>query len=237
LNRPQNGDTPAAWSVCRDFQIGERVMILPRPAFAVAPLLALLVVPVASASIIEVGGSAVIATPPADIRLDLWEHATETRVWTERTVTLGADLDLNAINSGTLQNAADAVPGIAAAGMTVSSYMIRADPIASAQSAFQGFVVFDEPIVGIIYLRTFLISSDDVVGVTGTVYNSNSQRGIEFADDLLTVSSDRRRIDFQFATGGWTDDIRIVTAIPAPGAAAVLTLGAVGAMRRRRFVS
>lgn len=57
--------------------------------------------------------------------------------------------------------------------------------------------------------------------------------GIEGAD-LFSIAPDRRRVDFTYVTGEWTDDVRIITAVPEPGSVALLGIGVLAATLRRR---
>lgn len=193
----------------------------------------------ARADIVGTGGSAVIAVPPADIGIDQWESNTETRAWFERSLTLSAPLTLDAVNMGLISNTGDPIPGQVGIGTAITSYMLRADPISHV--VLTGYLQFDQPILGVLFLRSSLNGSDSLLGLPGVLYNQNPQRGVDLSDptdpDSFTISSDRMRIDFSFGVGGWTDDIRIVTAVPCPGGAAVgIVAGLAMARRRRRTV-
>jgi hypothetical protein len=192
----------------------------------------------ARADIVGTGGSAVIAVPPADIGLDHWESNTETRAWFERSLTLSAPLTLDAVNTGLISSTGDPIPGQVGIGTAITSYMLRADPISHV--SLTGYLQFDQPILGVLFLRSSLNGSDGLLGLPGVLYNQNQQRGVDLSDpsdpDSFTISADRMRIDFAFGVGGWTDDIRIVTAVPAPGSALPLVALACFARRSRRRV-
>lgn len=165
----------------------------------------------APAGIIGVGGSATVSVPPADIRLDLWESGTETRVWGEQTLVLTAALSLDAINTGLVSLPEHAVPGVVPSGTAVASYMLRADPIGNTDTSLSGFVLFDSPILGVLINRPTLRDSDALLGLPGVTYNGNTDRGLELnnpTQDFFTISADRMRIDFSYFVGVWTDDIR-----------------------------
>ena len=192
----------------------------------------------ARADIVGFGGAVAVRTPPADISLGLWESNTEARLWSERSVVLTSPLHLDAVNTGTIATEGDAIPGQVTAGNTVASYMLRVDSVGSTEATYSGYVEFDQPVLGVLIFRSTLNGSDDLLGRAGVTYNTNAQRGLDFPPqvaDPFTVSADRRRIDFAFSIGNWTDDIRIVTAVPAPGSAVLgLLLGGVGLLRRSR---
>jgi uncharacterized protein (TIGR03382 family) len=52
--------------------------------------------------------------------------------------------------------------------------------------------------------------------------------------EQFSITVTQFRINFRFNTTTATDDIRVITAIPGPGAMAVVGLGGVLAARRRR---
>jgi len=195
----------------------------------------------ARADIVSFGGSVAVQTPPADIGIDQWESDTEARAWFERSLTLSAPLTLDAINTGLVSNTGDPVPGQVDAGTTITSYMLRVDPVGNTHVSLTGYLQFDQPILGVLFLRSSLNGSDSLLGRDGLLYNQNPQRSVDLSDttdpDSFTISSDRLRLDFSFGVGGWTDDIRIVTAVPCPGGAAVgIVAGLATARRRRRTV-
>jgi MYXO-CTERM domain-containing protein len=108
----------------------------------------------------------------------------------------------------------------------------RAGPI-----LLNGYVVFDTPILGVL-IGNALGTTDALLGRPGVAYNQNSFRGLELEaatseSDSFEISADRLRIDFVMEIGDWTDDIRIVTAVPAPPVAALLALGGLARRRRR----
>lgn len=180
------------------------------------------------AGIVEVGGAAVIAEPLPDIRLDRWESDTEVRVWAERSVVLGSPLAVDAVNTGTV------FPGGVAgniAAQAVESYMVRSDPIGEHDVIYSGFVVFDQPILGVIFLEGRLNDTNALLGRPGITYNANTNRGFE-GEDTLQISDDRLRVDFDYFTGAYTDDVRIITAVPEPAALSLLVLGSAALLRR-----
>lgn len=193
----------------------------------------------ANAGIVSFGGSVALANPPANIQIDNWESDTAARLWAERTVTLSSSLNVDALNTGSFFNGTENSPGILAAGTAVQSYMLRSDPVGSNASKYQGFITFDRPIMALIFLRPNLNATDDLLGKSGVTYNKNTDRGLELPSgnpaEGVILSDDRMRIDFSFATGTYTDDVRIITAasIPAPATAALLGLGLVACTRRR----
>jgi hypothetical protein len=175
--------------------------------------------PLASADIVETGGAAVIAEPPADIRLGRWQSNTEIRVWFERERFLVEDQTLNHVNTGLVTSGVPRVSGILSAGTPVQSYMIRLETVTNNPVELSGYVVFDSPILGVIIGKPLLDSSDPVLSRPGVTYNTNDNRGLEFngTPDAFTISADRLRVDFTLWTQlGPSDDIRVVTEFECP---------------------
>lgn len=191
----------------------------------------------AMADIVGVGGAVVLRDPPASILLNQWESSTEIRGWFERQVTLTSPLSLGHVNPGFVDNETQLVGGTVTSDTTVQSYMVRLDPVAQGPITLTGFVVFDTPILGVL-IGSQLGPTDALLGRPGITYNANSFRGLELngvpGEDAFQISADRLRIDFVVNVGEWTDDIRILTAVPSPSAAAILGLGGLMAARRRR---
>jgi hypothetical protein len=208
-----------------------------RPAMLVAAAVVAFSATGAMADIVSVGGSAVVANPPANIQNGQWTSNTETRVWFERQTTLAADLTLSHVNTGFVTTGVPRVSGTVTAGTAVQSYMIRMDTATRNPVELSGFVIFNTPILGLIFGGNLLDTTDSILGRPGITYNTNTNRGLEFdgTPDAFTISADRLRIDFTVWTqNGPTDDIRVVTTIPSPSAAALLGIGGLLAARRRR---
>lgn len=128
--------------------------------------------------------------------------------------------------------------GVIAAGTRVASHGVTFDP--AANRSVNGFVTFDRPILGVIWLTSGLVATDGLLGLPTITYNSPTNRGLE--------ASDRAGTSFVGNTlfiNGWTaatpgDNIRVLTAaVPEPSTWAMLIagFGLVGlASRRRRSV-
>ncbi|MBN1510182.1 MAG: PEP-CTERM sorting domain-containing protein [Sedimentisphaerales bacterium] len=138
--------------------------------------------------------------------------------------------------------------GTIAAGTAVTSYIVHFDPVGAPTSVYEGHgtITFGQPVLGLIYATkdtgtySLLTNSDTSVGLGAAFYDADPafrrleipqdtyQDVASFAGNVVTVNL--------FTTSG-IDDVRIITAspIPAPGALALLGLGAglVGWLRRR----
>lgn len=200
--------------------------------------------PVASADIIGVGGAAVIAEPPASIQNQQWTSDTDARIWLEQVTVLDAAIYADAVSTGTVfQNGIVGMPGFIPAGTAVASFMLRTDPASTGIGGvlFDGFIAFDQPILGVMFLRDTMENSDAALARPGVLYNHNADRGLEPHDgvsdplrDALFISADRLRLDFDWRTFAGTDDVRILVAVPAPGSLALLSLVGLASTHRRR---
>lgn len=188
----------------------------------------------ALAAITAVGGAAVQIGPPASVNLDALESNTSAFVFPERQgffLPVPLSVDITAV--GLVSSAGDLTPATIPAGARVSSYLIHSDPVASGTALYEGFVEFDETIIGLIVLRSTLGASD-FIGNPLTTYADYAARGMELGNDQVRLVVGRSRVDFRFNTSGATDDIRVITLVPTPASTALLGLGGLIAIRRRR---
>lgn len=193
--------------------------------------------PLASADIIEVGGAAVLAEPPANIALNQWESDTEIRGFFERQTVLFSDLALDHVNTGLVDHESLLVPGLVSAGTAVQSYLFHADSVAGFDALLSGYVVFDQPILGVLIHTASMNGTDGFLGRPGVTYGNSPGRRLELPPgslDTFEISGDRTRLDFTLKFAAAYDEIRIVTAVPEPGSLALLSLVGFAGLRRRR---
>lgn len=193
--------------------------------------------PLASADIIEVGGAAVLAEPPANIALNQWESDTEIRGFFERQTVLFSDLALDHVNTGLVDHESLLVPGLVSAGTAVQSYLFHADSVAGFDALLSGYVVFDQPILGVLITTASMNGTDDFLGRPGVTYGNSPGRRLELPPgslDTFEISGDRTRLDFTLKFAAAYDELRIITAVPEPGSLALLSLMGLTGMRRRR---
>ena len=189
----------------------------------------------AHASIVATGGDAVLIGAPASSALGAMESSTVAPCWNEvSTFTLTAPLAVNATVPGMYASVGSLTPGVIPAGTVVSSHYLYSDPVGSGAGLYQGFMDFDQPVIGVIVLRPELNASD-WVGAPGPVYADNVARGMEVvSNEFFFLSVSTFRVGFQFNTTSATDDIRVITLVPAPGVAGICAGLGVFALRRRR---
>ncbi len=192
------------------------------------------------ADIVEVGGAAVVAEPPSSILLDEWESDTEIRGFFERQATLLADLALDHVASGLVNDESLLVPGLVPGGTAVRSYLFHADSVDGFDALLSGYVIFDTPILGVLIRTSTMNGTDDLLGRPGVTYGHHAGRRLELPPeslDTFEISGDRMRLDFTLKFDLANDNLRIVTAVPEPGALAMLSLVGFAGLRRRRVVS
>ncbi len=193
--------------------------------------------PLASADIIEVGGAAVLAKPPANIALNQWESNTEIRGFFERQTVLLSDLMLDHVNTGLVDHESLVVPGFVSAGTAVQSYLFHADSVDGFDALLSGYVVFDAPILGVLITTASMNGTDDFLGRDGVEYGNSPGRRLELPPgslDTFEISTDRTRLDFTLKFAAAYDELRIITAVPEPGSLALLSLVGFAGLRRRR---
>lgn len=118
----------------------------------------------------------------------------------------------------------------------VNSHMIHWTTDHSGISA-SGWVQFDAPILGVIFTDSNLSTSDPMCGLLPATYASGYPgRLLDFGSTLTIFSGSLDTLHFDFLSGSpiheYTE-VRVITAVPAPGALAFLGAGGLVAVRRR----
>jgi hypothetical protein len=203
-------------------------------ALAVAPWL---VAVSAQAGIVAVSGMALQIAAPASVVINSGlQSDTSAFVFSEQQgVPLAANALVDATASGTYTTASGLTPGSIGIGTRVNSHYLHADRLGSPASfvTFSGSITFDADILGVAALNSGLDASR-FLGAAGTNYSGIG--GLELINqDQFTISADRRTLSFSFLTSNGSDDLRIITAVPEPGALAMMCtmLGALALVRRK----
>ena len=130
--------------------------------------------------------------------------------------------------------------GSIAAGTLVDSHMIFLNtPVGTAQTSdFNVVWTFDFPIIGVMSDPggNLEAASNSVLGAVGTIYpGAFAARGLENNSlDGYTISGNSISVDMRVTEPG--DWIRVVTQVPAPGAALLAMMGLpIAGWVRRRF--
>jgi MYXO-CTERM domain-containing protein len=185
---------------------------------------------VAQASIIGTSGMCTQISPPANA-LPGALVAPNAWAWNEQTsITRAAmpiDLSTNPSNSG--------APVSGFLSGQYDSHFIHFD--GQPGMIVTGTVQFSSKILGVQYSDLNLDLSD-AIATTGTIYPTTMpMRGFNnwTGADFIAINNDT--LTFQFSTVSPINNleqVRVFTAVPTPGAAALLGLGGLAAARRRR---
>ncbi len=153
-------------------------------------------------------------TRPTNLTLGAAESAA-VQIIHERVDALTAPLMVDAIINGgvTLSSAGQATPGQLPGGTKFSSYLLDFDPLGQANAAATGSVSFAGNILGILFNQSTLVSTDSLLGSIGN-YGFTADRGLSLgAGGSLTVSADRRTLNFNLSVlGNDLTQFRVLTA-------------------------
>lgn len=212
------------------------------PRFAVLASLALVAgfTTTGHASIVGSSGSVSVIAAPADARLNVLTSLTLARAWDEQqNALLASNLRIDAFAPGAYLAQSDLVNAFIPAGTRVASHYVHFDTPAGTAASITGSVTFAARILGVIVQGDaqgidWLDRSDFLS--SGTLYDDGLvARGLEMASaDSFSISPDGLTLSFAFQITEPGDRLRVITEIPAPGAAATLGLAGLLVARRRR---
>lgn len=195
----------------------------------------------AHAVIIGTSGSATEIDAPASVAQGALESNAGFFVFEERlSIELISDLAVDTTAPGSYDAESDLDFGMILAGTLVDSHLIHFDPEGGSGSTLftAGSVTFANPIVGVIVLTASLDGSDALLGSLSTAYGPfvrRNFRGVELSGnpllngdpDMFAISADRRTFSMDHVAVSQiaVDQFRVLTAVPEPGAASLISLG------------
>ena len=155
----------------------------------------------------------------------------------EKTVTLGSNLDVDIISSGSYTGGSlGSIAGQISAGTTVQSVYVSMDLVdnSGAASFITSTIEFDQDILGIITASPRLDATDALLGSDLTTYSTGNV-GLETdSTDVVDWGVNDRTLTVTLRVGGANiDQLRVVLA-PEPSSLALLGLGGLLVARRRR---
>ncbi len=195
----------------------------------------------AQGAIVSFGASGLLETNPANMKYGPNPYGNNfLHLWNERQgYVLTSGLVVDAVADGVYTNTAQLGTFTLAAGTRLDSHYIAYDPVSNSQT---GSITFSGRIIGIIvtsevggdrlftsdYLR---LASVPNANVPGAHYGL---RGLELNPDAFTINGNTLTVRLSASTPG--DGIRVLTASPVPGPAALgpFALGALATRRKRR---
>lgn len=207
-----------------------------------------------SSSILSVTPNVVQAPIPLSLLKDVTQSNTSIFAYQEKQgVLLNTTLFVNFTGTGTYHPALtnEAANSLINAGSIVDSYLFHFDILYQGSNIRAlATITFDSDILGIIGSHNPLVSSDTLLGIPGTLYETTQPgaggRGLEGADfstslsrDWITISGDRRTLTLDIGVGDWFDDIRIVVdgrgqTVPLPATLPLLFVGFIMLLISRR---
>lgn len=206
-------------------------------AFGAAMLLA----SVAGAAITGVAGDVQHIGAPADARIDVLTSSDWVRAWDEKqNFMLTAGVIVDAKNPGLYDQESDLGTFEIGAGTAISSHYIHFDSPGNSAAAATGAVRFANNIIGVICRGdngqnlTGRLDRTDYLGAPTIYPDRVENRGMEFNSDWFRISADRKWVEFHFAIEAPGDYIRVITEVPAPGAAALAGVASLLGLTRRR---
>ncbi|MEO1128666.1 MAG: LamG domain-containing protein, partial [Planctomycetota bacterium] len=154
--------------------------------------------------------------PPADVTEGIVENSSDVMIFLESTRLLASDLSVDHIDTGLVDSAGDAVPGIVPASTHVASWLVHFDPNDNDDEIVTAVIEFNTEILGICYTSACLNATDATLGSPTTTYPSESGRQTEVEnDDAFDIASDRLSVTVNLSAGNLVDQMRIITA-PSP---------------------
>lgn len=162
---------------------------------------------------IDVQGSVTfLPVPPTSVDDSALESNTEIIVFKEsQNIPLSTAISVSdlAPSGSSLRNPEAPLP----AGQAVTSHLIHFDPVGTSNNiTLSGSVTFSDDIMATIFDPPLLNASDAVVGVPGTIYSTAINRGLDGPSDSISLSPDRRTLNFALQATNGVDQIRVITA-------------------------
>jgi hypothetical protein len=185
-----------------------------------------------------ISGMVELIAPPPSVGLNALESNSFVRFFNEQTgLLLSRNISVDITQPSIVDHVVNLTPGQIAANQVVDSYFFDADTLpGSGITTFQGSVVFDTPVLGILVRGASLDATDAVFGSPSTMYLPNNEyRGFDGPDfsssseavrDFVQLWPDGRTVSFQLRTNIYTDQIRVITAsVPEPA-----SIGGIGVL-------
>jgi hypothetical protein len=164
-----------------------------------------------AAVLASAGSAGAPQPPPVDVTVDSTESDDDAILFLERrNLVLPGSVSVDVSLPGTVNDVGDLTPDLVALGTRVDSYFLHADPIGAGAQTYGGSVRFDRPILGVMLTSATITASNTTLGAAGTSYPPTDSM-LELGADQLSLSADRRTLQFTLATSVAVDHVRILT--------------------------
>ncbi len=103
----------------------------------------------------------------------------------------------------------------------VNSHAVNFDP--GKGRSVRGTIVFNGPVLGLIWTRARLLATNGILGAVGTTYLTPGNVGFENKTDSATFSGNT--VSFNLTASSPGDTFRVLTAVPEPDTWAMMLIG------------
>ena len=194
----------------------------------------LCIVGTARAAVVSYSDAIAAANLPSTLTEGAWESSSNLYLFAEgQNVALAEPLAVDVMHSGTYDDfrlpALLPYGGSIAAGTIVDSFLLHFAPLGQPKKSegvtLNASITFAGEILGLLLRNPTLVAADSAFGHFAA-YPDSGQRGPDRAEDVITLSADRRTLTVSLSEWNDLDQFRIVTmAVPEP---ATWTLAALG---------
>ena len=128
--------------------------------------------------------------------------------------TLTENIVVDIRNSGSVDSRTDlsaATRGTITTGTEINSYFLVFDPTGFSPSlpGVNGSIHFDQDVLGLMVRANTLDNTSGLLGADRTRYGDGT--GVDFSEESVTISNDRRTVRFNFRNNAEHNEVRIIT--------------------------
>ena len=165
--------------------------------------------------IIEVNGQIGRSNAPVSVeKLAVSDDARAIVFIEQENFTLQNNIALDVRNTGTIDtrgSLSTATRGTVTSGTEINSYLLNFDPTGFSASlpGVSGRILFEQDVLGLILISSTLNATSGQLGADRTTYRN--MEGVDFSEESVTISSNRRLVSFNFRNNAELNQVRIIT--------------------------